>query len=198
MANSRLTRLKYKALALKYKALALAKFCLSFRKRDWQLSDYPVVIKESEYGAFPTDSPRFKPVPYSAFIVNWGLMMGTGDTEAEAFSALQATFHQVRLERVQKAEPLPRPGTSAPIQLAPVERVEAHPELADDFIRRVLELDWALITDGSSLWDFNAGENNDPLFARIKDIYGIDVSDIQSARLCEIFERIAAENNSWR
>jgi hypothetical protein len=190
MAINRLTRLKYKV-------LALAKLGLSFRKRDWQLLDYPVVIKESDYAAFSTDSPLYKPVPYSAFIVNWGLM-GMGDTKDEALSALESTFQKVKLERGQNAEPLPRPGVSVPIQVAPASRVDAHPELAEDFIQRVLEIDWALITDESSLWDFNAGENNAPLFARIKDIYGIDVSDIQSARLCEIFERIAAGNNSWR
>lgn len=190
MAISRLTRLKHKG-------LALAKFCLSFRRSDWQFTDYPIVVRESDYGAYPTDSPRFKPVPYSAFIVNWGLV-ATGNTQAEALSVLEATFREVKMERLRKSEPLPRPGATVPVQVAPAERVDAYPELAEDFIRRVLELDWALITDQSSLWDFNANETNESLYARIKEVYGVDVADIQSAQLCEIFERIATEKSNWR
>ncbi|MBZ5549345.1 MAG: hypothetical protein LAO22_15535, partial [Acidobacteriia bacterium] len=73
----------------------------------------------------------------------------------------------------------------------PQERVSAHPELAEDFVYRVLELDWAWISDESSLWDFHRDETNDALISRIKEVYGVDVSDIQSARLSEILERIA-------
>jgi hypothetical protein len=71
------------------------------------------------------------------------------------------------------------------------QRVSAHSELADDFTRRVLNLDWAFISDESSLWDFHHAETNESLIARIKEVYGVDVSDIESAKLSEILERIA-------
>jgi len=42
------------------------------------------------------------------------------------------------------------------------------------------------------LWDFHSDETNDFLYSKIKETYGVDVSDIESAKLCEILERIAA------
>jgi len=93
-------------------------------------------------------------------------------------------------------KPLPRPGTRVPIEFAPQNRINAHQELSEDFIHRVLELESAWISDESSLWDFHANENNDIYYAKIKKIYGVDVSDIKSARLCEIFDRIIAARKS--
>ncbi len=87
--------------------------------------------------------------------------------------------------------PMPRPGTHVPVKFADSGRVNAHPELAADFIHRVLKLDWAWISDQSSLWDFHSEDSNDALITKIKEIYGVDVSDIESARLCDIFERIS-------
>jgi hypothetical protein len=57
----------------------------------------------------------------------------------------------------------------------------------------VLNLDWAFISDESSLWDFHEAKTNEALIARIKEVYGVDVSDIESAKLPEILERIAKE-----
>lgn len=79
------------------------------------------------------------------------------------------------------------------LEFAPRKRVSAHPELAEDFTRRVLNLDWAFISDESSLWDFHEAGTNGALIARIKEIYGVDVSDIESAKLPEILERIARD-----
>jgi hypothetical protein len=73
---------------------------------------------------------------------------------------------------------------------------DAHPDLTEDFVRRVLNLDWAWISDESSLWDFHASDDNGALIARINEVYGVDVSDIESAKLCEILERIAANQPS--
>jgi hypothetical protein len=77
------------------------------------------------------------------------------------------------------------------LEFASRKRVSAHPELAEDFTRRVLNLDWAFISDESSLWDFHEAGTNGALIARIKEVYGVDVSDIESATLPEILERIA-------
>lgn len=79
------------------------------------------------------------------------------------------------------------------LEFARRERVSARPELAEDFTRRVLNLDWAFISDESSLWDFHEDLTNEALTARIKEIYGVDVSDIESAKLPDILERIAKE-----
>jgi hypothetical protein len=79
------------------------------------------------------------------------------------------------------------------LELASRQRVSAHSELAEDFIRRVLKLDWAFISDESSLWDFHEAETNGALIARIEEVYGVDVSDIESAKLPEVLERIAKD-----
>jgi hypothetical protein len=71
--------------------------------------------------------------------------------------------------------------------------MSANPELANDFIRRVLSLDRAFISDESTLWDFHEAGTNEALIARIREAYGVDVSDIESAKLPDILERIAKE-----
>ncbi|MGA9071653.1 MAG: hypothetical protein WB424_15420 [Terracidiphilus sp.] len=177
---------------IKYQLCALWKWSISFRKGDWELEDYPVFVRMQEPD--PTsvyNSPRFKFHRYKAGIVNWH-PTGGGDTREEALQNLKNTFAAVKLKKKEAGKTLPRPGTQAPIEFASQSKVNAHSELADEFIQRVLELESAWISDQSSLWDFHTDENNDAYFAKIKEIYGVDVSDIQYANLAEIFERIAA------
>jgi len=171
-------------------ARALWWWCLSFLKRDWELGDYPISIRTQEPDPV-FRGPRFQFHRYAAQIVNWGLA-GTGDTKEEALSDLARIFTNVKAERKKTGTPLPRPGARVPPEFASGDRVYAHPELVDDFIRRVLDLPWAFVSDESSLWDFHSEETNDALNTKIKEVYGVDVSDIESARLWEIFERIAA------
>ena len=83
-----------------------------------------------------------------------------------------------------------RPGTRVRIEFASQEKVSSDPALSDDFMKRVLGLEGAWISDEPSLWDFHTEQTNDHLFAKIREVYGIDVSDIESAKLWAIFERI--------
>ena len=82
------------------------------------------------------------------------------------------------------------------MNFASQDRVKLHAELSLDFTRRVLGLPWAFISDESTLWDFHTENTNDEFVAKIKEVYGVDVSNIESARLCEIFERIAQKQAS--
>jgi hypothetical protein len=91
-----------------------------------------------------------------------------------------------------------RPGVNAPIEFATQELVSANRELSEDFTRRVLNLDWAWISDESSLWDFHTDETNEQILGKIFEVYGVDVSDIDSARVSEILNRIAATGWSAR
>jgi hypothetical protein len=174
--------------------LSLWKLCLSIRKRDWELGDYPIAVREHEVDP-KYEGTRLKQHRYSAFIVGWGLH-GAGDSKPEAFEKLRNGFADAKTERLKSGASLPRPGTRAPVQFASRDRINAHADLAEDFIRRVLELKWAWISDESSLWDFHEDETNDALIRRIKELYDLDVSDIQSARLSEILERIAEKQNA--
>jgi hypothetical protein len=141
---------------------------------------------------------RLKQHRYSVAIVNWWVMSGGGDTKREALEELGKRFVAEKVERTKVGKSLPRPGRHVPIEFASQQRVNAHPELAEDFTRRVLNLDWAWISDESSLWDFHSAEDNEALIAKIEEVYGVDVSDIESARLSEILERIASNGQGVR
>ncbi len=119
-------------------------------------------------------------------------MDGSGDSREEALNNLRAKFLTRKAKLAEEKEPLPRPGTNVPIEFVSQKRVNAHPQLAQDFIQRVLELPWAFISDQSSLSDFHTEENNDAQFAKIREVYGVDVSDIESGNLYQILDRIAA------
>jgi hypothetical protein len=73
-------------------------------------------------------------------------------------------------------------------------RIDQHPEIERDFIRRVLELPWALITDESSLWDFHQDVTNQAFVEKIRAVYGIDVSDIPQGNIADILGRIARKS----
>jgi hypothetical protein len=136
-------------------------------------------------------STRFKQHRYIVSIVNWWVMSGGGETEQEALQELEKDFATTKIEKAKAKRSLPRPGEHVPIEFASRQLVSAHPELEEDFIRRVLNLEWAWLSDQSSLWNFHHAETNESLVARIKDVYGVDVSDIESAKISEILERIA-------
>jgi len=167
------------------------KYLLSFFKQDWDLSDYPITAREHEIDPNYVGT-RLQQHKYSAQIVNWWVMSGGGDTKDEAFRDLQKHFLSTKAERVKSGKKLPRPGTHVEIEFASSARVDAHPELAGEFVRRVLNLDWAFLSDESSLWDFHSSDDNQALIAKIIEVYGVDVSDIESAKLWQILDRIAA------
>jgi hypothetical protein len=175
---------------VKNQLISAWKLCLSVRKLDWELGDYPIITREQQ--ANPVyDGTRLQQYRYVSSIVRWGLV-GLGDSEQQSLQKLQSNFAAAKIERLRTGKPLPRPGTRVPVEFASQERVNAHSELAQDFIRRVLELECAWISDESSLWDFHHNEANDILLAKVMEVYGIDVSDIESARLSEILERVAS------
>ena len=169
------------------------KYLRSFCKREWSAEDYPIRVRR--FDDTTTDDPaRWKPIRVNAAVINWWQMSGSGETEAEAVKDL-ATKLEARKAR---GEPLPRPGTGLPIEFAASGRVEAHHRLAADFVKRVLGLDIGdcFISDESSLWDFHEHDDNTALYNEIMLIYGVDVADIDGARLADIFDRLAARGVS--
>ncbi len=97
-------------------------------------------------------------------------MTGLGNTREEAMQELAFQFVRIKGDWHRDGKPWLRPGTRVPIEFAPSGRVYADHELADDFIRRVLGLDWAFVSDESSLWDFHTGETNEALVAKIREL----------------------------
>jgi hypothetical protein len=166
--------------------LALWKRMLSYRKNTWTLEDYPIVVRQQRIELPPND--RMRPIAWSAQILEW-VMLGHGDTREEARADLRRHFDEYR----EAHESLPRPGTKVPISFASSEIVERYDDLARDFLPKVLgfERDDCFISDESSLWDFHGEKTNDDCFRKIAILYGIDVSDVEGAKLSEIFRRIA-------
>jgi hypothetical protein len=162
----------------------LWKRLLSYRKPEWDFEDYPIRVRVQ------TDVPEGS--RYWARILGWNID-GLGRTRADALSELEKYYEMRKASRAQEGEPAPRPGTAVPLKFASQQRVHANDELMEDFIHRVLDLPWAFISDESSLWDFHLDESGEALIAKIRDVYGVDVSDIASGNIAEILERIAAE-----
>lgn len=172
--------------------LAGWKFALSFRKQDWGPGDYPVQVVRQKTRRLADEPDEAPAVPlYRADVVNWLGVCGTGNTPAEALADLAATLERIRAHR----ETMPRPGTRVPIKFASQERIAAQAALADDFIHHVLELDWAWISDESSLQEFGNRETQTMYYEKIRARYGVDVSEIASGNLAEILERIAQTRN---
>lgn len=168
-----------------WQARAIWAFLTSIFKREWTLEDYPIRIVFHPT-AEPEHSSRRKPLPWTALVINWPGISGSADSRQRALEELSKNFDRFKATRPS----LPRPGTKVPIEFAATERVGQHSELAKDFVKRVLDLDWAWISDESSLWDFHGDETNKSVTDKIERVYGVDVSDISSGNLADIFDRI--------
>jgi hypothetical protein len=168
-----------------WKAQAAWMRLLSFFKAEWTINDYPIRVR-FQRPAEGVDTSRRKLIPWFADVVNWPAMSGKGSTRQEALDDIRSQFDRF----IATKQPLPRPGTVVPLQYAVSDRVGRHPELTRDFAHRVLGLEWVWISDSSSLWDFHGDLTNDSLVEKIRSVYGIDVSDIASANLADIFDRI--------
>ena len=180
MRRSRATRFRRQL-------LAGWKFILSWRKKDWAFEDYPVSIVRQKTEA--EETAEFAAVPrFGAEVVNWLGLCGTGNTTHAALEDLRQNFSNASAHR----DSMPRPGTKVPIQFASTDRINAKQNLADQFISKVLDLEWAFISDKSSLSDFGANYTIDPYFEKIKDVFGVDASTIESGNIAEILEMIAA------
>jgi hypothetical protein len=185
------------AVRLRNQLQAAWKWALSFRSPDWKLEDYPISLRKQypDPDAPHDNSSRFKLHPIAASIINWNVT-GSGESKEEALRDLASSFASRKAKLNDEGKPLPRPGTSVPIQFASQVRMKAHPELAQDFIERVLGFEWAFISVESSLWDFHSDATNEVLLAKIRDVYGVNTEDIESARICEILDRIAEARKS--
>ncbi|HEY0701732.1 MAG TPA: hypothetical protein VGD60_03100 [Candidatus Acidoferrales bacterium] len=177
-----------------WQLLAMWKWLASFFKNNWTLKDYPIrfVYRAPDD---PHSSGRFKPLCWQAQIVNRKGMGGYGITKMEALDSLRKIF-----ERFQARTPRPewpRPGSKFEelVTFAVAAKIDQHRLLANEFTQKVLELPWAWISDVSSLWDFHGAETNQKYHERIRELYGVDVSDITNGNLADIFDRISTRSS---
>jgi hypothetical protein len=168
-----------------WQAQAAWKRLASIFKDKWSIDDYPIRVRFQQPTG-PVNASRLKLIPSIADVVNWPAMSGKGSTRQEALDDIRKNFERF----IATKRPLPRPGAAVPVGYAASHRVGQYPELTKDFVQRVLDLEWVWISDESSLWDFHGDETNERLVEKIRSVYGIDVSDITSANLADIFDKI--------
>jgi hypothetical protein len=161
---------------------AILKHVSSFFKSDWSIDDYPLRYRQQEKTS--PNVPR-----WVVQIINWWAMTGTGETRQEAHQDLAQRLE----ERRAHGPSLPRPGTKVPILFVATERVDMYPDIADRFLREVMGFTSGgpvFISDQSCLGDFGIGAGPDKYVEKIRQVFGVDVSDIESGNLADIFERI--------
>jgi hypothetical protein len=168
------------------KLLAAMKYLASYFRSDWTLDDYPIRVRKQEDNL--QSIGRFKPVLWDAQIVNWWQLTGSGDTKDEAIANLNEHFNEYK----RRHKTVPRPGTLVPIQFAPTNEIAKYTTIARDFFEKILEMDFdtCFISDRSSLWDFPTTEDEARVFELIEHIYKVDVSDIRTGNLAQIFKRL--------
>jgi hypothetical protein len=80
------------------------------------------------------------------------------------------------------------------IEFAPTTRVDKFRPISEDFMNKIFGLEPGeyLISDESSLYDFTGIDEMQlpDIQKKIQEIYDIDVSEIKSRNLLEIFKRI--------
>lgn len=168
------------------------KYFFSFFKRAWVFSDYPITYRKNNMATLPGPDGS-SPVPWFVSIDRWFSMMGAGQTKEEALEELRQTFDRYR----SSGKPLPRPGTRGPsLESAPREQICQYEDLASEFFKRVLHLDYCdvFVTDRSSLYDFCLVEEPEQAARNIALVYGIDIGNIEDGNLVRVFERIRARN----
>lgn len=162
---------------------------MSYLKKDWQLNDYPILYKNNS--SLDIENPkRFKPIPWVARIAGWNQMQGHGDTKQEARIDLEKKFQEIKAR-----EPLPRPGRDVPLSFASNEGIKKYSNLTNDFFKKIIDARYSevFLSDESSIWDFVMDDTLDQYYKKIKDIYGVDVSDTDGNFL-EIFKKINKVN----
>ena len=183
-------------MTLSRKKRAWIAWARSFFKLRWRFEDYP--IDYVDQGECPPDTPaRLQHKRWRADIIHWWEISGQGDSKEAALQDAKQKFARRNSSGEAMYRPGVHPGDSDPqnpkIIFPENQEIDTYPELRDDFIRNVLGLDWAWVTDQSSLWDFHSEENNTAINRRIGEVYGVDVSHISSGNLLEIFKAIMSE-----
>lgn len=171
---------------LKENCLALEKRLLSyFKPKDkWDFKDYPV-------NTWRNPNARQPDIVFGAGIINWSLLVGHGETKEKAVEELKLTFDKRR----QHYTVLPRPGTFVPIRYAATTEISKYEDIATDFFKRVLNMDYSkgFYSDGSSLSNFGGTEEEakkqkEEIIRRAVEIYGVDISSEYDGPLYKVFE----------
>jgi hypothetical protein len=118
----------------------------SFFKSHWEFEDYPIdFVDQGEPDL--TKPKRLQHARWRADLVNWYAMSGLGESKEVALADAKQKFTEWRLS----GQKMWRPGRGPGIVFAENQEIDKYPELREDFIHRVLQLEWAWLSDQSSL-----------------------------------------------
>ena len=169
---------------------ALWKWLLSWRKREWSPSDYPLRYREQ----FPDpnlDPAHGKPPRWNLQVMNWWQMGGLGETREDAYADFEARFAMLR----EAGTPPPRPGRGLPLTFAASTVIERHEDLCRDLLSQILDLNYdeCFISDESSLYDFVASKTEaNQLAERIENHYRVVLPEREKLLVSEILKAIAS------
>ena len=78
-------------------------------------------------------------------------------------------------------------------EIASRTEIDKYEFLAPEFFEKILDMNRndCLITNETSLWDFHGERSNAIFYAKILEVYGVDVSNIEKGNLAKIFQKIA-------
>ena len=167
---------------------AIKKRLLSYSKSDWVIDDYPIWTWRNPNAGDASCT-------YGAGIVNWSTMVGFGATTTEAIEDLRKLFQLYK----DNCDGLPRPGIKVPLRFASTEQIDKYEDIAVDFFRRVLEMDYydGFYSDGSILAYFETPDNEqeakqmrEEIIRRTLILYRIDINGIYDEPLYRIFDQI--------
>jgi hypothetical protein len=75
----------------------------------------------------------------------------------------------------------------------PLPRILQYRRLASDLVWKVFGDTNPWASDTSTLWDFHDDDSNEAYYAKIEEIYGVDVREVEDAKLVDILEKIDRE-----
>ena len=88
------------------------------------------------------------------------------------------------------------------IEIAPSFEIEQSQDFVDEFLKKIFCIDGALVTDESSLYDFDfqiedlkVVHYTQQAIDKIKRVYDVDVSDVEDLNLSKILQRIRLLKN---
>jgi hypothetical protein len=161
-----------------------AKYLASFRKREWDLEDYPVRVRFQQ-GKGPREFTG-----WVAQIQRWWLA-GSGSTPEAALQQLRDNLVAAKREGNH-----PRPGTRPPIRFASAERLERHGAFAYEFVERVTGICPMFMSDQSSLADFVDGPELKDVTRKISLLYNVDPGDLPQGPLWRLLDKIHPEEGA--
>src|SRR3989344_849001 len=159
---------------------AVIKCALSFTKRDWDFEDYPI-------RTWKIIDPHNDHLPYAAGLTNWQAMITQGESPEKAMIPLKTHFEDAK----KKGWTIRRPGTFHRLKVVfeSGDNILRNEDLGYEFLDRIFGIKYVFFSDVTKLIDFESVESKEQTIGKIKESYGVDVTDIFDEPLWKILDR---------